>query len=160
MTRTHVARPRPATAVEFDLSHKRRQISHDINHELATIRLLTALLIDAPDIGSESRRRAALILGETRWLEQLHRAYEAAVDADGPTQEMFLAVRMDEIAAEVVDAMRHASPAEIRLSAVPVTAYVDRLLLWRAVRNLIDNAIRASGSDGLVQVTVSRDNEH
>lgn len=145
-----------APANLIDVSHARRQISHDINHELATIRLLTTLLIDAPDVGPDSRRRAALILGETRWLEQLHKAYEDAADSEtDPTWQTCPPIRMDEVVSEVVDAMRQASLVKVGLSTSPVNARVNRLALWRVLRNLIDNAIRAAGPDGTVDVRMS-----
>ncbi len=150
-----LASPSRAVPDQHDVSRARRQISHDINHELATIRLLTTLLTTASDVGPDSRRRAALILGETRWLEQLHRAYESAGDWDTATAwEIDRPIRIDDVANEVVDAMRQASLATIRISTSPVSGRVNRLALWRVLRNIIDNAIRAAGPDGTVDVRI------
>ena len=138
----------PATAMtsgamtgQIEASRVRRQIGHDINHELATIRLLTLLLADAPELGPESRRRVALILGETRWLEQLYRAYESAVDPQtDPAREARAPISVDDVVAEVVDTMRQARMTRIGMATVPIDAHVDRLALWRVLRNIIDNA--------------------
>lgn len=153
MTKPHFAPAPSGVPAKLDTSHARRQISHDINHEIATIRLLTSLLVDAPDVGAESRRRAALILSETRWLEQLCRAYEDA--ANPPTWQACTPIRVDEVGAEVVDAMRQASPAEIRMSSTRVRARVDRLALWRVLRNILDNAIRAAGPAGVIDMRIT-----
>jgi signal transduction histidine kinase len=131
-----------------------RQISHDIRHELGTIMLLASLLSGAPDVGPESRGRARQILGEARWLDELHRAYEdAAPDGDGwgvPRQP----IRVDAVAAEVVAAMRLSTLTRIDYTAPETWAQADRLSCWRALRNLIGNAVRAAGPDGHVDVRV------
>jgi signal transduction histidine kinase len=156
----------PATAMtsgamtgQIEASRVRRQIGHDINHELATIRLLTLLLADAPELGPESRRRVALILGETRWLEQLYRAYESAVDPQtDPAREARAPISVDDVVAEVVDTMRQARMTRIGMATVPIDAHVDRLALWRVLRNIIDNATRAAGARGTVHVRMAADN--
>lgn len=159
MTRPDIAPSSRVVVAPDDVARTCRQISHDINHELATIRLLTTLLATAPDVGPESRRRAALILGETRWLEQLQRAYEnAAGAAYAPlTWESSPPIRMDEVVAEVVNAMRPATLTKIEMSRTPANARVNRLALWRVVRNIVDNAIRAAGPDGTVDVRIAVD---
>jgi signal transduction histidine kinase len=137
---------------------KRRHISHDINHEISTIMLLALLLANAPDVGPDSRERARLILGETRWLDQLHRAYEGVVDHDEPWDPPSEPIRLDLLAEEVVSAMRMSTLAKVRLSTKAVRAHADRLAFWRSLRNVIDNAIRAAGPDGHVDVRVTEEN--
>jgi C4-dicarboxylate-specific signal transduction histidine kinase len=155
MSTPSIATSPGVTTGQYDITRARRQLSHDINHELATIRLLTTLLTSAPDVGPESRRRAALILGETRWLEQLQRAYESAAEQGVPTAwEADRPVRVDDVATEVVDAMRPASLTAIRIATTPVSARVNRLALWRVLRNIIDNGLRAAGQDGTVDVRI------
>jgi signal transduction histidine kinase len=132
----------------------RRQISHDIHHELATIMLLATLLTDEPDAGPQSRHRARLILGEARWLEQLQRAYENA-DAPGAHPVDHLEpVRIDDVGADVVEAIRSSTLAQVTLTAEKVYGWVNRLALWRAMRNVLDNAVRAAGPKGVVGVRI------
>lgn len=146
----------PSVAVEH--VRTRRQINHDIHHELGTIRLLATLLTEAEDVGPDGRRRARLILGETRWLEQLLRAYDDTSDLRGPSlQDNRCAIEVDEVLFEVVDAMRTATLTPIRLTSERAHVRVSRLALWRALRNLLDNAIRAAGPSGAVDVRVSAD---
>lgn len=134
---------------------ERRQISHDIKHELATIMVLASLLATAPDVGEESRRRARLILGETRWLDQLHIAYEETVDRHRQWSEPPAPIRLDLLAEEVVAAMRSSTLTTIRLSVTNIYAHANRLTFWRSLRNVIDNAVRAAGPQGHVDVMIS-----
>ncbi len=63
--------------------------------------------------------------------------------------------------AEVVEAYRAAPPAGVEILWQPpageIRTLFDRRLLSRAVRNLIENALRASASAGRVEIDVSRD---
>ena len=148
-------RMRPTGVGSTDGGRTRRQISHDIHHELGTIMMLATLLIEEPDAGPESRRRARLILGETRWLEQLQRAYESA--AAGGTEhrvDRVEPVRIDAVGREVVEAIRSATLAKVNLSTTEVYGRVNRLALWRALRNVLDNAVRAAGRDGTVDLRI------
>jgi signal transduction histidine kinase len=133
----------------------RRQISHDIRHELSTIMLLASMLSSAADIGPESRDRARHILGETRWLDRLHRAYDESLSADEePGLPVPAPIRLDAFAAEVVETTRLSTFTRINFFAKEAWAHVDQLAFWRALRNLVGNAVRAAGSDGAVEVSV------
>lgn len=134
-----------------------QQISHDIRHELGTIMLLASLLAEAPDIGPDSALRARQIQGEVRWLEELHRAYEEAVAAQPGqlTPAPLGRIRLDTLAGEVVAAMRSSTLTRITFTATEAWARMDRLAYWRALRNLICNAVRAAGDGGHVEVWVS-----
>lgn len=117
--------------------------------------LLATLLTDEPDAGPQSRHRARLILGEARWLEQLQRAYENAHDT-GPQHvvEHFEPVRVDDVGTEVVEAIRSSTLAQVTLATEEVYGWVSRLALWRAMRNVLDNAVRAAGPNGVVNVRI------
>jgi signal transduction histidine kinase len=77
---------------------RRRQIGHDIDHQLATIMLLASLIDTADDVGTDSRQRA-----RQSWVR------------------------------------------------------TDRLACWRALRNLVGNAVRSAGPAGRVRVGVVGD---
>jgi signal transduction histidine kinase len=117
--------------------------------------LLASLLTTAPDVGADSRQRARLIMGETRWLDQLHHAYEDAIDHDRSWNQPSEPIRLDLLAEEVVAAMRLSTLARIRLSTEVILAHADRLTYWRSLRNVIDNAVRAVGPQGHVDVTIT-----
>jgi signal transduction histidine kinase len=132
-----------------------RQISHDIQHEFGTVMLLASLLSTAPDVGPESQERARQILGEARWLHHLQRAYEDSVSDHGaPADPVRTPIRLDDFAEEAAAAVRLSSATDIRVVGDEVWALADRLALWRAVRNLLGNAVRAAGPDGAVEVRV------
>jgi signal transduction histidine kinase len=134
-----------------------RQISHDIHHELGMISLLATLLSQAPDIGSRSLARVRLMVSEIRWLDQLQRAHEECLLDPGEAgwSRSRMDIRLDRIAAEVVDAIRLSSTVRIELVTDEVTARADRLAVWRVLRNVIDNAVRAAGPSGTVKVRIT-----
>src|SRR5436305_14054292 len=102
-----------------ELVRLRRQLSHDIHHELSTIMLLASMLSSAPDVGADSRNRARHILEETRWLDQLHRAYYGNLGAAGRVQLTADPIRLDLLAAEVVGVSPFSTYVEISFSATP-----------------------------------------
>ncbi|BCJ68923.1 sensor histidine kinase [Polymorphospora rubra] len=138
---------RPATAPDAG----RRQLSHDIHHQIGTISLLATLLGDAADIGPHSRARAGLILREVERLDRLQRAYDDCPPAGGRTGDP---LRLDLVAAEVVEAIAPATTTRVRIRARELTAYADRLAYWRVLRNLVQNAVRAAGPRGVVEVSL------
>lgn len=131
-------------------------VSHDIRHELSAIALLATLIDRSEGTDPQSKERARQIVRELRWVEELVTAYEDHTERlardDGPT-----VVRLDEVAASIVSAIRLANETSVALEAEPVAALVDRLDLWRVLRNLVVNGIQAAGPDGQVIVHVRRD---
>ena len=149
--------PEPPDA-DDEQDRLRRQISHDIHHELSTIMMLASLLGTAGDVGPDSRERARQLLGETRWLHQLHHAYEESiVSADSAARAAAEPVRIDHLAGEVVAAMQLSTLTRIGFEVQEAWAHVDRLAFWRGLRNLVGNAVRAAGVDGRVEVRITTD---
>jgi signal transduction histidine kinase len=136
----------------------RHQIEHDIRHQLSTVMLLAALLNTGDDVGPESRTWADQILGETRWLHQLMTALDDCL-AERETAAPPMhgePIRLDALATEVVAAVQLSTFTRIVLDVQEAWAHVDRLAFWRALRNLVDNAVRAAGPRGMVRVRISR----
>ncbi|HTF12205.1 MAG TPA: HAMP domain-containing sensor histidine kinase [Asanoa sp.] len=138
-----------------------RQLGHDVRHELATVMLLASLLADAPDVGEQSRHRARQLGAEARWLRRLVeeleqcRAERAGFGPVGPRARREVEpIRLDVSAIEAVEALRLAGGTMIRLHTREAWARIDRLAFWRTVRNLVDNAVRAAGPSGRVDVKV------
>jgi signal transduction histidine kinase len=144
----------------------RRRLRHDIRHELGTIIMLASAVAVADDIGAGSRERVEQLLGETRWLDHLLRRLdeEDAVDgvsagATGPAHEPLPPperIRVDELAAEVVTGMRLATSHEVGFDGGEAWAHMDPVALWRALRNVLDNACRVAAGRVDVQVTADR----
>ncbi len=151
----HLAEGGPATGDSLLRRLRQRKLSHDIRHELATIMLLASLLESAPDVGPDSRQRARQILGETRWLEQLQRAYDSTVS---PYEEQVSSnvelIPLHIFAAEVLRAVRLSTSTATSLTAEEAWVRAERLACWRVLRNMVDNAVRAAGPNGQVDVRV------
>jgi signal transduction histidine kinase len=134
---------------------RRRQIGHDLRHEVSTLMLLASLLAEADDVGRQSRHRARQIQCEGRWLRRLLEEYERTQsDQDGFGPAMLEPIRLDLSAAEAVEAVQLCGGTSVHLSATEAWARVDRLAFWRMLRNIIDNAVRAAGPGGRVEVRV------
>ena len=147
--------PGPGDRTDQPAGWLRRQLRHDMRHELATLMLLASVLESAPELGPECRKRCRQLLAEARRLEELQRAYEDSFD-EHPDQGRFAPdpVWLDVVAREVVDASSLSTPTTISLRANAACGQVDRLAFWRALRNMIGNAVRAAGPAGRVDVRV------
>ncbi|TDD82785.1 HAMP domain-containing histidine kinase [Actinomadura darangshiensis] len=136
----------------------RRRLRHDIRHELGTIIMLASAVVVADDVGDTSRARIDQLLGETRWLDHLLRRLDeddtgyGGADRPPPAPER---IRVDDLTAEVVTGMRLATPHEVCFTGGEAWAHMDPVALWRAVRNVLDNACRVA--EGRVNVGVEAD---
>jgi signal transduction histidine kinase len=136
-------------------SNYRLQIAHDIRHELSTIMLLASTLMSSTDFGQQGRVRAQQLLGEARWLDELLNAYGATpTNAREGATDPQCAVRLDELADDVVKAIALSCTVQISLKTQAVSARVERLAFWRALRNVICNAMEAAGPGGTLTVRV------
>ncbi|WP_329522255.1 sensor histidine kinase [Spirillospora sp. NBC_01491] len=133
----------------------RRRLRHDIRHELGTIIMLASAVVVADDVGDTSRARVEQLLGETRWLDHLLRR----LDGDGDDNEPLPCperIRVDELTAEVVTGMRLATSHEVCFSGGEAWAHMDPVALWRALRNVLDNACRVAARRVDVRVVADR----
>ncbi|MEW2358035.1 ATP-binding protein [Spirillospora sp. NPDC029432] len=142
----------------------RRRLRHDIRHELGTIIMLASAVAVADDVGATSRERVEQLLGETRWLDHLLRRLDGddaggtggtggAGEHERPLPER---IRVDDLTAEVVTGMRLATPHEVSLTGGEAWAHMDPVALWRALRNVLDNACRVAAGRVDVQVAADR----
>ncbi|HEY2041944.1 MAG TPA: ATP-binding protein [Jatrophihabitans sp.] len=118
--------------------------------------LLADVISAGDDVGVTSRARVDQLSREAHWLGQLLRAYEWATS--GTSAEEWAppasAVRVDALAAEVLAGLRLTSMARVRYDAEPAWVFANRLAMWRAMRNVLDNAFRAAGQNGQIEVRV------
>ena len=150
--------PTPPEPAPGDPALWRRRLRHDIRHELGTVIMLASAVAVADDVGAESRKRIEQLLGETRWLDHLLRRLdedEDEDDDDAPPRPSPDRVRVDELAGEVVAGLRLATRHRLGFTASAAWAHIDSLALWRALRNVLDNACRAAA--GHVDTRVSQD---
>lgn len=126
-----------------ELSHDR--LEHDLRQSLCAMSAMLDVIRHGPLETPEVLRRLELIRRESDWAASVLTA-EA-----GKRQPMD--------AGEVVEAtwrmVAEEAPCPVRLVREPVPAtLLDPVRLGRAVRNLLDNAVRAAGADGAVEVRV------
>jgi signal transduction histidine kinase len=133
----------------------RRQVNHDIRHQLSTVVLLATTLNTSIDVGPAARARVGQLLLETKWLAELFRLYDEEFEtSDWAEPDPDEGTRLDVVADDVLRPIRMSSRRDVVLEAMPVVAFVQRLGLWRALRNIVGNAMTAAGPDGRVIVRV------
>jgi signal transduction histidine kinase len=119
---------------------------HDLVHELATVRALTAAAMLASD---EAVRLdlLGLIEAESNEMSALLRTLRPGTE----TAEL---IDVGSVAREVIRPLRSTTPAELALLELEVGLVdMSRLSLRRILCNLVGNAVRAAG-DGRVEVRV------
>ncbi|HVS04334.1 MAG TPA: ATP-binding protein, partial [Thermoanaerobaculia bacterium] len=143
-----------------------RIIAHEIKNPLTPIRLSTEHMVEVYQRDPERfdavfARCSANILAQVDELQEI--AQEFSTYSRLPRVEL----QPGDLAAtvaEIVDSYRAAPPpgVSLRLEAEPavVPARFDARLIRRAVRNLLENAVRASAGRGEVAVRVTRDGNH
>jgi signal transduction histidine kinase len=136
-----------------------RELCHDLSMPATAIKLLTQVAAAESDPGpamlarlrqiSDEASRIADICGY--FLGQPADTSTSAAD-EGPADLHILA-------AETADSMRWRYSGAVTVSAEPVTVAAHPVVVVRILANLLDNACRAAGPGGQVQVTVRRDGE-
>jgi signal transduction histidine kinase len=116
--------------------------------------MLASILASSDDLGPDARRRAGQLLEEARWLGALQNAYQDGA-ADGNTARPALGpIRLDLCARQTVAVLGLSTATAIDLCTSEVWAVADKLAFWRALRNIVGNAIRAAGPAGRVVLRV------
>jgi signal transduction histidine kinase len=141
--RQRAPRSRPLAAADAgDL----RGLLHDVGHGLATLSLLAAAANDP-----QARERVLGLLGaETSRLLAVVRDGMRRVVVDEP-------VALRPLLEEIVAVASCAFSASIALEPGPdVVVRTDPTMVWRAVSNVVDNAVRAAGPAGRVWLCVAR----
>ncbi|MCW2621772.1 MAG: sensor histidine kinase [Frankiales bacterium] len=126
---------------------------HDIVNQLNTIRLLAELLRDELGPNTTSGKRARQLTLETRWLEMLWRAERVDLASKGGGEPPGW-VRLDTTARELARTLGSVATIRIHVHTEPVAVQMPPTSLGRALRNLLWNALTASGPDGEIAVSV------
>jgi signal transduction histidine kinase len=134
-----------------------RLLLHDLGQPLAAIRALAWTPL--PPAGGSAAAEAA---DRLRRIAELAELMTALVGSAEPDPDRAAGAPAD-VAAVVLDVVVSAAPGfagRLRCRAGdPAAVPVDPLHLRRAVGNLVDNAARAAGPDGRVDVGVLRDGD-
>jgi two-component system sensor histidine kinase MprB len=142
-----------------------RQLVADASHELRTpltsVRTNLELLARAPDLAEAERERIVVSVGGQ--VEELTVLVGDLVDLARPNGsgdgEEPVDVRLDLLVSEVVAGARsHASDREFTVDAAPCVVSGSPARLHRAVRNLLDNAVKWSPPGAPIEIAV-RDGE-
>jgi signal transduction histidine kinase len=125
-----------------------RCLRHDVRQPLSAVLLMVASLRADTNLSPKARESLRRIEHEAEWMAELL----SAADDD--------AVRTVDVGAVVEDTVRAAravSQPDLQfVQQAEAHVVADSVNLRRAVRNLVDNAVRAVGADGTVCVTVGR----
>jgi len=129
-----------------------RGICHDVGQELAVVQALARLAALEAGLPEEVRRRLETI-GE-------HAAYVARMLSDS-VEGIAVSTDFDlgELVSRMVADVRLRTRTRCEVVAGPLRVVANAILLRRAVVNLLDNAVRAAGPDGLVMARVLRDGD-
>lgn len=123
---------------------------HDLRHQVATVMMLAAALDAQVGAAAGSRTLAGHLIAESRRLDELIAAMApgctATVAGPPPT------VRLDELLRGVTEPFRAVGGPELRVLVAAAVVRHDHVPLWRALRNLLDNARTAAGPAGHVDV--------
>lgn len=137
---------------------QQQQLAEDAGHELRTpltsLRTNVDILRRHEDLPAPTRARVLGALDAE--LAELTGLVDELVElsADRRQEEPAEAVALDELAASVVERARQRSGRTITLAAEPSVVAGQPRALARALANLVDNAIKFSGSSGQVEVSV------
>jgi signal transduction histidine kinase len=146
-------RPRAALAAATAVREEEvrlREFCHDLLQPVATICMLVAAAAVEPDTPPALRARLELIDREARRLRELAGAtLREPVTVDGTD--------LAAVIGPVVASRQITSSVVVRLRAlVSCSVLIDPPSLARAVDNLLDNALRAAGECGRVEVSTRR----
>lgn len=123
-----------------------------MRQSLAALRALTVLVeSNLPEHGNAAYR-LRLMRSEVDWLADL----VSSMDTSDGDLDLVL-VDVGEVVASACNSVIMSTSCPVSLSKGPsVMAITEEVALRRSVRNLLDNAVRAAGPDGHVEVTVRR----
>jgi two-component system sensor histidine kinase MprB len=138
-----------------------RQLVADASHELRTpltsVRTNVELLARAPDLPEAERERIVASVGGQ--VEELSVLVGDLVDLARPNgcagDEEHEEVRLDLLVSDAVAGARsHATGREFTVDATPCVVSGSRPRLYRAVRNLLDNAVKWSPAGAPIEIAV------
>jgi len=133
-----------------------RELCHDLTVPATAIKLLTQVAAAESDPGPAMRSRLRQISDEASRIADICSYFlDQPRDAGVPTADEGQA-DLHILAAETADSVRWRYSGSVTVSAEAVTVAAHPVVVVRILTNLLDNACRAAGPGGRVQVTVRR----
>ena len=128
---------------------------HDLGHQMMTVSLLAESLSADNELSEQSRRRSELLVQETA--RALGMIADGMPGGPAPQEDETQLIDIRQLAGQLARLARIAHPAAITLlPGSPAYLQVNPMQVWRVLWNLIDNAARAAGPDGHVEVAIRR----
>jgi signal transduction histidine kinase len=138
-------RRHPAGAADPDAFEELR---HDLRQPVAAILMLAETAMLESEVPPATRHRLAQISSEARWLAEL-------LQAGGGDDELAL-LDLRDLVGDAAAAVAPAFDGTLRvLAADELPVLVPPVSMRRAVVNVLDNAVRASGPGGEVEVRLA-----
>jgi len=130
---------------------------HDLGHQIMTVSILAESLHADATLPAEARIRAGLLVQESvRALDMMSEFVPARGRVPAPAATGG-PVDVRELAEQVSRLSRLMSRTAIRLlPGRPTYVDVDSMTVWRVLHNLVDNAVRAAGPAGTVEIRIGR----
>lgn len=143
-----------ATPESQEVQHQREQrLRHDVRQSVSAVLYLAATVERDPLRGPEIAERLELMHHELDWIAR-------TIRADDEVEGHPCTLDAGEVVSDTWAASRDGRRCAMRLVRDAVaTVFADPDGLRRSVRNLIDNAVRAAGPDGHVEVRAGVDGE-
>jgi signal transduction histidine kinase len=128
-----------------------RGLLHDLGHQMTTLSYLVEAVRGEGDLPGDAKDRIEkLAVGMSRMLDTIENGFSAAtLTSDVSTVDLRSLVR------EAVQLAQVQQCASVVLMPGPdVTLEVSSTLLWRVLSNVIENAARATGPEGKVEISL------
>lgn len=124
---------------------------HDLGHGIATLAHLVEAVRGDPTLSESSATRMELITREMSRLLDV-----VAGEIAGHVEDVVEAVDVRALGSQVAELAAGRSGASVVLLPGPdVTLCANPNLLWRVLFNVVDNAARAAGPKGRVEIAIS-----
>ena len=137
----------PPAPARSDPDRRWRGLLHDLGHGLATVSYLADDMRTDPALSGTARHRLELMGRD------LARLLDLVAGDPAPPEPVDVRVLLGQVAA----ARDCGSPVLALRPGEPVMLCTDPTLLWRMVSNLVDNAVRAAGPGGVVELAAADD---
>jgi signal transduction histidine kinase len=125
-----------------------RGLLHDVGHGLATV----VLLMEAARSAASGSTERLLELAEAETARLLATVHRGLGGGSGGPEQVEVRTVLERIV-DLADCSR--STTVVTVAGPDVVAVIDPVALWRIVGNLVDNAVRAAGPSGRVEVALS-----
>jgi signal transduction histidine kinase len=128
-------------------THALQRLCHDIRQEIAVVHALVEILTAEIDATGPAKRWLDHLRDQSLRIAEMLRS---VVESGTSKTEIDVSALVARVASDV----QLRAGTAIRVDAAPARAVVDPFMLRRALVNLLDNAVRAAGPGGAVEIRV------